>query len=303
MPTYLYAVTGPSGRMYFGVSKNVHARWLTHRRKARVEDGRHPFYDSIRKHGHEAFVVSTVYEFESAEAARAAEQVFIHFHRNNGGPLPYNVSRGGEYDATDGHAAALAAFRADPAKFDAYRAKLSASLKKAAAEGRIDPSALLAYTASRPKREVWKQMHRAQRIKAKLGRKRESHLRGRKNGNGEAVKAAWEAQPPSVKKRHGIQSRKQVTEVWAGRSPDEKNSIFTKIGDSLRRRYEENAEYRKEVDAKLARGRGNMDRAKQGAAASAGLKKFWNDLRADPERYAAYMARRTASLMETICKK
>jgi len=36
---------------------------------------------------------------------------------------------------------------------------------------------------------------------------------------------------------------------------------------------------------------------------SKGLKAFWAELKNDPQRYAAYMATRTASLLETTAKK
>ena len=46
-----------------------------------------------------------------------------------------------------------------------------------------------------------------------------------------------------------------------------------------------------------------MDRKVQGAAASKGLKGFWAEIKKDPERYAAYMASRNKTLLETLERK
>lgn len=43
-----------------------------------------------------------------------------------------------------------------------------------------------------------------------------------------------------------------------------------------------------------------IDRSIQGPAASRGIKKFWEEIKKDPARYAEYMKARTASLMKTI---
>ena len=42
---------------------------------------------------------------------------------------------------------------------------------------------------------------------------------------------------------------------------------------------------------------------KQGKAASEGLKRWWADLKADPERYQEYMDRRKNTLSKTLKKK
>ena len=62
------------------------------------------------------------------------------------------------------------------------------------------------------------------------------------------------------------------------------------------------AQARQNIDRSV-QARQNIDRSVQAPAASQGLKKFWVELRKDPEAYAAYMAARRASLQETLEQK
>ena len=293
----LYVIEGPSGKQYVGISKNVKARWYAHVRKARTTDYRHPLYDAIRKYGAEAFAVSELYAVDRVDHAQACEQVEIVMRRANDREHGYNVSRGGEYDGVDGPAKFWREIKADPERYARYCEALSAAGKARAARGEIDSSAVQAYVRSLSPRERWKIRHRATRAAAR----KPHHSGGPKvpNGNAEAVKTAWMAKPESEKKRHALKSRDNARALWARRTDAEKAAVAARIAESVRR-LSSDPEYREKNLAGLAKGRAKMDRSVQGAAASAGLKRFWQELKADPERYAAYIERRRETLLKTL---
>ena len=95
--------------------------------------------------------------------------------------------------------------------------------------------------------------------------------------------------------------RRNTVNTWAARSADEKEEICSKISISAKKRFANmSIDERRQVTEKA---RVSINRDNQGAAASVGLKRYWADLKADPERYEAYMSARTASLMKTIGEK
>lgn len=296
----VYAVTGPTGKQYVGVTKNLKARWASHIRRAFVENRNHPFYAAIRKHGAASFSVAVVDTFSRLEDALAAEVSEIFARGTTQRSRGYNVSRGGEYDSPDGGRKFWEDLIKDPERRAAYLQKLREAGEKRALEGRIDPRALLAYNAALPARVKWERQHRATR----LARKSPNRGGGARNPrtNPEALRAAWEAQPPSFKRKHSIASRENAKALWARRTEEDRKDVADKIRASVSA-LSDDPEYRARNLAGLAKGRANMDRKVQGAAASAGLKKFWEELRSDPARYDEYMARRTASLKKTIASK
>lgn len=295
---YVYVITGPGGKQYVGVSKNIKERWRSHVRRAFVEARRHPLYDAIRKHGVDCFNVAEVAAFETQEAALLCEVFEIAVRRANSREHGYNVSMGGEYDCIDGPRIFWERMHADPVAFEKYRTNLCAAQRKRADAGLITCEALVAYNAAKTPRERWAQIHRATRVA-----RRTPHRKGGPkvaSGNADAVRAAWEAQPPSVKKRHAIECRKRATEQWAKRTPEQKADVAAKIAASVRA-LSDNPAYRERNLAGLAKGRKSMDRAKQGAAASEGLKRYWRELKADPERYAERIAQQVATLKARAC--
>jgi predicted GIY-YIG superfamily endonuclease len=300
VPFSVYLITGPTGKQYAGVSKDVKARWQSHRRRAREGERRHPLLDAIRKYGASAFTVSVVRTFDNQEDARAYEVFEIAARRLNDRSRGYNVSRGGEYDCLDGPKKFWAEVKSDPVRYEAYLENCRAAGRKRAEAGLIDSSALVAYVKARSARDVHAQQRRATRVAAKR-----PHRNGgpkTPSGNAAAVKAAWDAQPPSFKKRHAIASRKSARDAWAQRTPEQRADVATKISASVQALSNDPA-YRAKNLAGLAKGRKNMDRSIQGAAASAGLKKFWSDLRKDPARYEAYISSRVKSLSATLKAK
>lgn len=95
-----------------------------------------------------------------------------------------------------------------------------------------------------------------------------------------------------------------VRRVWASRGADERQEIGRKIGEKQAAHWaslDDGA--RAEKEAQVARARSKINRKKQGAAASRGVKSWWAELRSDPERYAEYIARRRDTLLKTLEEK
>lgn len=300
MPYFIYRLTSPSGKSYVGLSVNVRARWGSHVRRSRDLTRRHPLYDAIRKHGAGTFTVETLREISDLATAKAAEVELIAYYGTADRANGYNISRGGDYDGTTGADKFWTEIRLDAEAFAAYRAKLAASAQRRAAAGMIDASHLVTANASLPASVRWRRAYRASRV---AKRSPVARLLGKPgNGNGAAVKQAWENLPPSKKKRHAMTARDRAVAQWAGRTVEEITSVAGKIAVSVKALHDDPA-YRARNLAGLAKGRANMDRAVQGKAASRGIKQFWVDLKADPEKYAAYMKARTESLLATIARK
>ena len=292
-------MTGPAGKVYVGLSKNPKARWYTHLRKARTTDGRHPFYDAIRKHGGSAFSLEVLETCETLEAAKACEVERIAGLRATERTHGYNVSAGGEYDAGTGGVKFWADLKADPERLRVYLGKLGAAQRLRSSLGLIPyPQHLIDLNQARTARERWKIQSRASRVAARSSAGRTSA--GGKAVPSEVLRAAWRGKAPSEKKRHQIECRKRATLLWAARTDLERAEVSDKIAETLRGVYASGTAERERLQMSAARGRALMDRAVQGAAASKGLKKFWADLKADPERYADHVKRRTASLKKTL---
>lgn len=104
-------------------------------------------------------------------------------------------------------------------------------------------------------------------------------------------------------KAYSLRSSRTVTEVWARRSDEEKQEIFSAISQTLKRRVREDPEFRRLQQERMLAARAKGDIVARGRAASRGIKQFWEDLRNDPERYADYIDRRRQTLKETNRRK
>ena len=122
MPVSVYVVTGPSGKQYVGVSKNVKRRWHNHVWRARSDRAPHPFYNALRKYGAEAFSIAVLARFDRVEDALAYEVFEIAARGLTMRSFGYNVSRGGDYDQVDGIRRFWVELRQDPVRLSAYLA-------------------------------------------------------------------------------------------------------------------------------------------------------------------------------------
>ena len=268
--------------------------------RALRENHKHPFSSAIRRYGPENFTVFSFGEFADRDAALQEEIRLIKGFAANTPLAGYNLSPGGEYDATYGRKIFWDRLRSDPAAMKIYIEKLSAAQRKRGAAGLIDSTHLVAYNASLPAKVRWKRSYRALRIARRSVRKNFTVPKPHAPG---FMKAVYEGLPASVKKRVSITSRKNAKKQWAQRTPQEIKDVSEKIAETLRVRYAKGSALRSNLAEAAARGRATMDREKQGAASSAGLKRFWVDIKQDPVRYRAYLdSRKSEKTLEALRK-
>lgn len=295
---YVYKLTSPSGKCYIGFTgQAVKDRWRQHIHRS--DTGyKHPLYSAMRKYGAESFTVETLGEYETAEEALQAEIDDI--AALGGRKYSYNLSPGGENDGPTG-VAALRAKRQDPEWEVEYRKRISEGVRKSELHMWRRPKIGEIYIQWRKEnpKEAWKNTHRALRMAAKAPRgSREGYTvspeSAKKTGAG--VREFWKNAPPSVRKRKSIQTRESAKKVWAERGEQARAEVGAKISETHKERYANmDSRTKQELDAQLAAARDAIDRKKQGAAASRGLKAYWENLKKDPEAYAAVQAAKAAT--------
>lgn len=279
---YIYRLESPSGRAYVGLtSQPLKERWRQHVK--RVDTGRnHPLLQAIKKYGADSFRVYLIACTTGLTNAKLTEITCIAYEKN-----PYNLSPGGEYDGPTARKLFWENIKKDPIALEEYLLKLKAAQVLRITNGE-DRSYLKEpcekWRKDNP-REVYKIQNRATRVAARVNTTTGVKKLKRELAAGKGLKERL------LVKHKGVFVSKQnsVRKIWAERSEEKKNELFNKISNSVKRHYEANLDKLKGIQYQLAKARESIDRVKQGAAASKGLKKYWNDLRADPERYRSVM--------------
>lgn len=281
----IYKLTAPSGRAYIGLTKQgVRARWNNHVRKAFTQlDYNHGLYNAIRKYGRDSFVVTVIDTTASKTEAQQLERKYIAASDKS---MLYNVSPGGEADGEAGSKRFWDTMQADPKAKAEYLAKLSA-IKKS--DDWTDYKALAAKNAQWRKdnpKKAYRLARRGVRVASRNVPPKPEDNRTLKE------RLMW-------KHKRGEIVRKNTTAYWASLPSTKRKAVGSKISKAAKAHWAAvtDPEERSKLTAKA---RESIDRSKQGPAASAGIKRFWQELKADPERYTEYMARRTAALMQTI---
>jgi hypothetical protein len=286
----IYKITSPSSKCYIGLtSQSVLKRWQNHCSVSN-RGKNHPFHSSIRKYGQENFIVETLFTDLNKEQAQTKE---IECIASIPKKLSYNLSKGGEADGAEGSRIFWAKVNSDPVYKAQYLKNLSEGLKRGKGRDYIMIAASAKKWRDDNPRLCWKLSHRGLRLANKANTIKFSHL----------VKT----EEPSLKQRlqwkfkRGKMSAIQVTKVWAERDEETKKEIFSKISETLKEKNKKlSAE---EKISMVSKARSCIDRSVQGPAASAGIKKFWVDLKADPERFKAHMEAKTKRMMETRNKQ
>ena len=93
-------------------------------------------------------------------------------------------------------------------------------------------------------------------------------------------------------KIRSLRLSKSIKLYWERLNQEEKELIHEKISSTLIKRYKNDNELKKNNEEQLKSARKNINREKQAKAAREGLKKFWEDLKKDPERYEQHMMKR-----------
>lgn len=296
MPYYIYRITSPSKKVYIGLTKNVKERWRLHKGKAhRSKRKRHPLLDAILCYGDSNFTVETLSVTDDIELAKKEEMKQILKHSATDRSKGYNISPGGDYDGIFGPKIFWEKMRSDPVAFAVYRKNLSKACKK---RGPVNLAALLKYQRNLPAKERWKQAYRASRVAAKNSYpRRKGHTLTAEHilKMTDSLKLSWVDKPPSEKRRHAMAARNRTKELWAKRTDVEKEDLSKSISATLKKRYVSNQKFRAHNFKQIATARNSIDRSVQAPAASKGLKKFWADIKKDPERYKAYLQTRSAT--------
>lgn len=170
----IYKITNSKGKSYIGLtSQTIQVRKLQHFRKAWKESTyNHPFYNAIRKYGKDDFTVTLVKDNLTLEQANKEESEQIAFY---GLSNLYNLSKGGDHDASDGGKLFWERIRADSEAYKTYIANLKASL-----QGR-DPKCadpLKKYWRDNP-RKFYEHRRRMTRLAAKVNKLKHVHLPAR----------------------------------------------------------------------------------------------------------------------------
>ena len=279
---YIYRLESPSGRAYVGLtSQLLKDRWRQHVK--RVETGKnHPLLQAIQKYGSDSFKVYLIACATGLTNAKLIEITCIAYEKN-----PYNLSPGGEYDGPTARRIFWENIRKDPAALEEYRAKLreAQAIRTLNGEDRNRLTVLGRKWREDNPREAYKIQARATRVAAKINTTSGINAVKRSRQEAKGLKERLLAKHKGI----FLSKQKSVQKIWAERSAEVKAELFKKIADSVKKHYEGNPNKLKQTRTQLAKARSSIDRIKQGRAASLGIKKYWADLKADPERYAKVM--------------
>jgi len=288
----VYEAVSPSGKKYIGMTKtSIEKRWYAHVRLARIDSGRHPLRDAIRKYGGDAFTLRCLAEYDNVPDAATAEHLAIWMEGTLDRARGYNLSEGFDYDAVAG-AAGLRKKLEDPVWRADYLAKLSAGIRTGKVRDDWEPTRAAAREWRRAHaKQAYQSSRRAVRIAAT------SQGRLWTGGPGE-VKGSfgrlWIPGEAVLRARRQYLYRKKAVAQWAARSPDDVADVSAKISVALSEHHKGPGKDAR--NAQIAQARASIDRKVQGAAASAGLKAWWAEIKKDPVAYKELMDGKRAKL-------
>lgn len=269
----IYKIISPSGGVYIGLTKmTVEKRFSSHIQRGKTRSKKHPLYDCMKKYNFIGFIVEGLECNLTKEEASQKEKQYIKEYRESGYKV-YNVSDGGETDGKKGSEIFWETINANPKEREAYIEKLRCIKKE---NDHTDYNMLqekaLEWRKKNPK-EAYLNSRRARRIA--------SRNKGRrfKVSFGEEVRVYNE-------KIHAQESRIRAISQWKNRTEEEKKDIAEKIRASALRRFEDK-ETRDAVAKQLEDARKNIDHEVRKAKQREGVQRYWENLRKDPEAYAA----------------
>ena len=221
-PYIIYRLTSPSGKCYFGLSKNsLKTRWYQHVHRAKTTTRNHPLLNAIRKWGKDSFKVEVVDFARTPKEARLLEISYI-------ASMPktalYNLTDGGETDGETGGRIFWQRMRDNPELRKEYLARLS-SIKKAKdwSNYAMMTEATLAWRHKDPQTAY--QLSRRNLRRWNRNRSRIS------DGRPLVEKLRWKH---NRSKACSLSTSKQ----WANRTLEERAAIRKKISDAMKRRFQ-----------------------------------------------------------------
>lgn len=282
----IYRLTSPSGRVYIGMTKHpVGVRWRQHIRRANAGK-QHPLLNAIRKYGPDSFTIEVIDTAPDLKTAQSYE--YAHISATPDG-VAYNISPGGEGDGEAGAKAFWNRVNTDSAYREAYLSRLREAIRASPNRSYDAINAGAGKWRERNPREAYKLSRRAIRI-----------------ANRNRPEKAPDTRPLIERLRwkhnRSAASKAVAAESWARKSEDERTAIGKAISESKKEFWDKLTDAT-ERSRMTSAARAAIDRSVQGQAASAGIKRFWAELKKDPARYAEYIERRKASLAATLEKK
>lgn len=292
MAQYLiYRITSPSGRCYVGMThQSLSKRWSQH--KALAKKGKkHPFYNAIRKHGPENFIVEIIDTADDVETAKELEMKYIASENTY-----YNISIGGDYDTVAATSIMWSSLRADPQAYESYRRKVSESTKQYAIEHPDKIEKLRAgvrkWRADNP-REAWKQESRALRIARAKNNRKAKPIEDRPLTKMELLAKHNPTKAHSERAKQG----------WRNMSDATKDSVRQKLSALTTQHMATlSTEERRERTSKARQHLNNLTQEEKETInrnIGKGVSAFWENLRKDPVAYEEYKKKKREKFRET----
>lgn len=296
----IYKITSPSGKFYIGLtSLKPRDRWDAHCTTARRGKTWNPFHCAIRKYGKDAFRHEVLELVATLAEANAAEIRWIEEYRSTDRRVGYNTSPGGGYDSVAG-VEGMRLKMADPEWAAGYRARLSRALKLRPPESFIP----LVEGGKRWRKENPVQNYKNGRRAMRMATAAQNRPWTGVPGEGKRMRGTWgRLWIPSEKvrwARHTYFTKRNVKDNWASMDLETKKVRGKQISDGQKAAYQKDPERKAKNFEQMKQARANVDRKKQAAAASAGQKNWWVELRKDPDRYVEYIERRRQTLLANL---
>jgi len=295
--TYIiYRAVAPDGRYYVGYTgMKLSERWRHHKNRAlNGEATEHPFYNAIRNYGADTFQIEEIGHTSNRFTAMMLEE---HYISETPAELSMNLSSGGINDAAEGGRIFWERLNASPEEKVTFLKKLSERKKQ---DDWTD------YEKLKAAQEKWRHEHPRE---AYAFGYRALRIACREAGypppcvprvDNRPLKERLRCKYKYYEVHHEIRSN-AVKQVWAERDEAEKKIIGNKISEAQKKHF--SALTTEEKQKTTEKARASIDRKKQGAAASKGIKAWWAKLKENPEAYKAYMESRTKTLLENRRKR
>ena len=284
----VYQITSPCGGHYIGyTSLSLAERWRCHKERALSGySPEHPFYNAIRNNDPDKFIVEPVWYAENLHMALAMEKQYI---AKCPVELRLNLSPGGSDDARFGGKIFWERLNQNPEEKEAYLKRLTEGIKRTVHTRDYETLA--------KKAQAWREEHPVEVYKNALRASRIA--RNKKGVKVKKAETTEERKKRLMWKYKNSEARsKNTVEIWNNRTEEDRKTIGNKISASLKKHMESlTVEERRTATAKA---RAAVDRERQGKAIKKGIKRFWEELRKDPERYKDHVSRRTATLKKTL---
>jgi len=288
----IYEVISPSGKSYIGLTgQSVNRRWAAHINKAgRQNCPNHPLYSAIRKYGAKAFRFWILERVTTREEAQAAEIQWIAMCDPQ-----YNLSPGGDADGSTGAKRFWARMRKDPEAMAAYLQRLREGIRSSERHraANIQRRQVVERWRKENPRKAWAVSWRNIRI-ANRGKQRHDP-RFSKDCGRLYIKSAR-----VQRARAALGLAERMRKHWATRK--DRQRVCQNIRQGVSRHMASlTMEERRRVTEKARAAIKHTDEVKD--ARRMGVKRWWAELRADPERYQAVMAARIEKQKAVLAAK